>query len=143
MAELAGIETVLFLQSTDLFRHCTAEQILRLATIAHERRLDAGETIFRIDDEPSVLYCVVQGKVVLENGAGEREEIGPLTTFGVSEILCGRLRSRHAAAATDSLLLSMDAEDFFDLLANNIEIVKALFRQFLPPPVHARAEDEA
>ncbi len=143
MSELAGIETVLFLQSTDLFRYCTAEQILRLATIAHERRFDAGETIFRIDDEPSVLYCVVQGKVALENGAGQREEIGPLTTFGVSEILCGRLRSRHASAATDALLLSMDAEDLFDLLANNIEIVKALFRQFLTPPAHARAEDEA
>lgn len=140
MSELAGIETVLFLQSTDLFRHCTAEQILRLAAIAYERQFDAGDPIFRIDDEPSVLHCVVRGKVALENGAGEREELGPLATFGVSEILCGRLRSRHAVAATDALVLSMDAEDLFDLLANNIEIVKALFRQFLPPEARAREE---
>ncbi len=42
------------------------------------------------------------------------------------------LRTRTARAVSDTLLLAMDGEDFFDLLSNNIEIVKALFRQFLP-----------
>ena len=31
-------------------------------------------------------------------------------------------------ALTDTRLLIIEAEDFFDLLSNNIEIVKALFR---------------
>ena len=132
MSELAGIEIVLFLRSLDLFHHCSAEQILRLASISHERRYPEGTTIFEPGDAAEVLYCVVQGGVRLEGEERGVEEFGPLSTFGVSEILCGRMRSRKAWASSDSLLLAMDAEDFFDLLANNIEIAKALFRRFLP-----------
>jgi len=139
MAELAGIETVLFLQSIDLFRFCTAEQILRLAAISHEQRFMEGDTIFETDDPASVLFCVVQGRVSLESESGS-EEIGPLETFGVEEILCGRLRTRGARAGAETLVLAMHAEDFFDLLANNIEIVKALFRRFLPDPSDGNAE---
>jgi CRP-like cAMP-binding protein len=139
MSELAGIETVLFLQSVDLFRFCTAEQILRLAAIAHERRFPAGTAIFGLDDPAEVLFCVVQGQVELTDGHGEALAVGPLGTFGVEEILGGRRRTRSARAARDTLALAMDAEDFFDLLANNIEIVKALFRRFLPDgPTPAR-----
>jgi CRP-like cAMP-binding protein len=132
MGELAGIEAVLFLQSVDLFRFCSAEQILRLAAIARERRFATGSSIFELDQPARVLYCIVRGSVELVDGEGEIESIGPLATFGVEEILGGRLRGRTARAASDTLTLAMDAEDFFDLLANNIEIVKALFRRFLP-----------
>jgi CRP-like cAMP-binding protein len=33
-----------------------------------------------------------------------------------------------AVAVTDTRVLIIEAEDFFDLLSNNIEIVRALFR---------------
>ncbi len=134
LPELAGIETVLFLQSIDLFRFCSAEQVLRLAAISHERRYGEAETIFEIDEPADELFCVVQGGVRLEGGANGVEELGPLATFGVTEILCGRLRTRYARAEQDTLVLAMAAEDFFDLLANTIEIVKALFRRLLPEP---------
>jgi CRP-like cAMP-binding protein len=137
MSELAGIETVLFLQSVDLFRFCTAEQILRLAAIARERRFPAGTAIFEIDDPAGELFCVVQGKVELVDSDGQAAQVGPLETFGVEEILGGRRRTRSAKAGGDTLALVMEAEDFFDLLANNIEIVKALFRRFLPGGVGA------
>jgi CRP-like cAMP-binding protein len=132
MPELAGIETVLFLQSVDLFRFCSAEQILRLAAIAHERNFVAGSRIFDPDEPARVLFCVVRGQVELTGGDGPVQAIGPLGTFGVEEILGGRQRTRAARATADTLTLAMEAEDFFDLLAHNIEIVKALFRRFLP-----------
>jgi len=132
MAELAGIETVLFLQSVDLFRFCSAEQILRLAAIAHERSFEAGAHIFDPDEPARVLFCVVRGRVELSGEGTPAETIGPLGTFGVEEILGGRQRTRSARATVDTLTLAMEAEDFFDLLAHNIEIVKALFRRFLP-----------
>jgi CRP-like cAMP-binding protein len=50
---------------------------------------------------------------------------------GVEEILSGRLRRGTATASSDTLVLAIDAEDFFDLLSNNIEIVKSLFRIIL------------
>ena len=130
MSELPRIETVLFLQSVDFFSACTADQILRISAIVHQRRLAAGEKIYAAGEPADELYCVVEGAVGT-GGDGSSLRVGPGETFGVSEILSGRLRSREAVAEQDSLVLEITADDFFDLLSHNIEIVKALFRRIL------------
>jgi CRP-like cAMP-binding protein len=129
--ELARIEKVVLLQSADLFAFCKAEEVLRVAGIAHERRFGEGQAIYGANEPATALYCVVQGEVRIERPGTPPRLVGPLTTFGVAEILSGRLRSGRAVAAMDILTLAIDADDFFDLLAHNIEIVKALFRRVL------------
>jgi ATP/ADP translocase/HEAT repeat protein len=129
MAAMARIEMMVFLQNVDLFSYCNAEEALRLAAIARESTYDAGEVIYRRNDPPETLYCVVEGRVDLDGEDHTPATVGPHGRFGVVEILSGRLRSSDAVAATDTRLLVIEAEDFFDLLSNNIDIVKALFRQ--------------
>jgi CRP-like cAMP-binding protein len=130
LSELPRIETVLFLQGVDFFSACTAEQILRISAIVHQRRLATGEKVYGAGEQADVLYCVVEGAVSTVNGGSSRR-VGPGETFGVLEILSGRLHSQAAVAEEDSLVLEITAEDFFDLLSHNIEIVKALFRRIL------------
>ena len=77
---------------------------------------------------PAIL---VQGEVDLRSSNGARERLGVQQTFGVTEILSGRLRTMSATAAQPTVALAIDADDFFDLLSNNIDIVKALFREVL------------
>jgi CRP-like cAMP-binding protein len=131
LPDLAQIETVVFLQSVDLFSFCKAEEVLRISSIASERRFEQGQRIFKEGDEADLLYCVVQGVIQLEGTDSNSWMATPLTTFGVKEILSGRLRTETATATSDALVLAIEAEDFFDLLSHNIEIVKALFRQLL------------
>ena len=109
--ELARIETVLFLQHVDLFSFCKAEEILRIAAIGKQRRFSDGEQIYKINDPADVLYCVIQGGIKLSGEEGESEHIGPTRTCGVIEILSGRLRTANAAAAADSLVLAIEADD--------------------------------
>jgi CRP-like cAMP-binding protein len=131
MPELTRIQAVVFLQSCDLFTFCRADEVLRIAGIAHERRFEAGEKIYERDGAADLLYAVVQGEVDLRDENDGNRRVGPLQSFGVAEILCGRLRGEDATAREETLTLTIEAEDFFDLLANNIEIVKALFRHRL------------
>ena len=131
MAELARIETVVFLQSVDFFAHCKAEEVLRIAAIAQERSFTAGERIYNANDPAEVLYSVVRGAVQLDATGGAPSIVPPLGTFGQVDILRGRLHTRGATAQTDCLLLAIEADDFFDLLSNNVEIVKALFRHLI------------
>ncbi len=129
MTELARIEVVLFLREVELFQFCDAEEILRIASIANECRFAAGETIFSAKDHSDALYAVVEGRVQLDYPDQRTRVAGPGNTFGVLGILSGRLRDAGATAEADTLALSLQAEDFFDLLSNNVEIVKGLFRQ--------------
>ena len=128
--QLAHIESIVFLQSVDLFSFCEAEEVLRIAGIAQEKPVAASEVIYRANDLADTIYCVVRGEVEL-TGDGESHCVGPMQTLGVIEILSGRLRRETARASGDVLLLALTADDFFDLLANNIEIVKALFRYLI------------
>jgi len=131
---LTRIQMVVYLQRVDLFSHCSAEQMMRIANIARQRRFAPGERIYSIGDPPEALYCVVDGEVGLRRPGEEDRAVGKGKTFGVREILSDRLRHADAWAETDTTAALIDAEDFFDLLSNNIEIVKALFRQLLRQP---------
>lgn len=131
MSELARIETVVFLQSVDIFSYCKAEEVLRIAAIAQERMVPAGEKIYSINEPAEALYCVVRGSVKIESSSGESSTVGPLATFGAVDILRSRLRTATATAQSDTLLLAIESDDLFDLLSNNIEIVKALFRHLI------------
>jgi len=132
VSELTRIQIVVALQSSDLFSSCKAEEIVRLAGIAHQRHYSTGATIYEQSGPAEMLYLVVHGEVRLQGTDAPPLMIGPLQSFGVREILCGRLRARDAIAAKETLVLGFEAEEFFDLLANNIDIVKALFRNLLP-----------
>ena len=131
MAELARIETVVFLQSVDLFSYCKAEEVLRIAAIAQERSFEDGDRIYGVNDPSDALFCVVRGMVKVDSANGGARIFPPLSTFGGIDILRGRLRTDTATSSGDSLLLAIESDDFFDLLSNNIDIVKALFRHLI------------
>lgn len=139
MAELTRIETVVHLQNVGLFTYCTAEQVVRMASIARSRQVTEGERIYSIDDPAEHLYCLVHGSVELRGRDGKRVVEAP-ETFGAREILSDHPRSENATALEDTDMLIFEGDDFFDLLSNNIGIVKALFRRLLrprPAPVEA------
>lgn len=134
MTELTRIETVVFLQRVALFSACSADQILRISGIASQEQFEAGESIYQTSDPADCMFCIIEGTVRLERADREGELLGAPQTFGVREILSGRLRGQHARAEGPLRVLKIEAGDLFDLLANNIEIVKALFRRLLDVP---------
>jgi CRP-like cAMP-binding protein len=131
LKSLAQIEKVLLLRGATLFNHCNAEAVVRIASIAAERRFDTGDLIYGQGDPADALYFVVSGQVDVETADDGQRLLGPRETFGVQEILSGRLRSSRARASEPTVTLAIGSEDFFDLLSHDIEIVKALFREVL------------
>jgi CRP-like cAMP-binding protein len=131
VSDLTRIQIVVALQSSDLFAFCKAEEILRIAGIARQRLYPAGATIYEQGGPAEMLYSVVHGEVTLSGAGVPPRAVGRLQTFGAREVLCGRLRAEDAVASRESLVLAIEADDFFDLLANNIDVVKALFRNLL------------
>jgi CRP-like cAMP-binding protein len=131
MPELARIETVIVLQSIDFFSSCTAEEVLRISAIAHERQVEAGDELFRDREASDTLYCIVRGAIEVRHRDGRTEVIGPLQTAGLLDLLSGRLHSATAVARIPTLVLAIQGDDFFDLLSNNVEVVKSLFRHLI------------
>ena len=131
MSNLAQIEKVILLRSAAPFTHCRAEEVIRIAAIAGERDFAAGQGIYEVNDPAEAIYCVVKGAVHLDFENGADRDVGPGDAFGVLGILSGRLRRVSARAVQPTTVLAIKADDFFDLLSNNIDIVRALFREIL------------
>ncbi len=134
MTTLTRIQMVVYLQAVDLFTYCNAEQMMRIAGIVRQESFTRGERIYTINDPADAMYCVVEGAVGLRSENGAERRVASRETFGANEILSDRLRGEEAWADRPTMALVIDAEDLFDLLSNNVEIVKALFRQLLRHP---------
>jgi CRP-like cAMP-binding protein len=130
-ASMTRVERVMLLRSIPLFKFCSVEETVRIAAIAERVTFAAGAEIYHANESSRALYCVVEGKVRLVDARGQERVAGPREAFGVLEILSGRLRRNTARALEDTTALAIAADDFFDLLSNNVEIVKALFREIL------------
>jgi CRP/FNR family cyclic AMP-dependent transcriptional regulator len=131
MAPMAHIEIIVLFQKVDLFNFCNPDQLVQLAGISSECAFQAGEVVYRRGDPTDALYCVVDGKVEIRSGQEGARLVGPAERFGVVDILSGRPRTANAVALSETRAIKIDSEDFFDLLSNNIEIVKALFRRLV------------
>jgi CRP-like cAMP-binding protein len=130
---LPRMAMVLHLETVVPFKACSASEIVRLASIARQVEFRPEDVVYHEGDPPRALYSLVTGQVQLSDG-GASVLVDPGRTFGMLEILTGRLRRRTATATAAARALSFEAEDFLDLLSNNVEIVRALFRQALEAP---------
>jgi CRP-like cAMP-binding protein len=140
MAEqLATIEKVFLFQRIDLFSNASAEALLRIANIAREEEYKSGDTIFVEGSYPEAFYVIARGRVILESKTREQsEEAIEHQEVGIIPVLDGEPHRFTASAAEDTLMLRIDADDFFDHLSDDEEIVKSVIR-FLASQVRERS----
>lgn len=95
----------------------TAEYDL-FASVAHARRIYAGETLFRRGDLGTAMFVISQGSVELDFGDDLlAKRLGPREFFGELGLLIGdHARSAEATVLTDGLLLELRHAEFQTLV---------------------------
>lgn len=72
----------------------------------------AGQTIFREGDQPTLMYVVVEGEVVLSVKGNEVEKLGPGGVLGEMAMIDSAPRSATAVALTGCKLVPVDHRRF-------------------------------
>jgi uncharacterized membrane protein len=97
------------LQAVPLFRGLDEERLRRISARLAERRLSAGELLFREGDPGDVLYVVAEGEIEIFLGTGTREQrlrlLGPGSYLGELALLDDVPRSTSARATRPAWLL--------------------------------------
>jgi len=100
---------------------------------SYEREYRAGEVIYEVGDEPSVLYVIQAGQVELmrdgPDGARVVARHGPGEFFGEMGVLAGRPRSMRAVAASDARVLELDPTTFESMCLERPEIALRMIRR--------------
>ena len=128
---LTNLEKVLLLQNVDIFSRVTAEQLSYLAAITKEVTGTPGRQLYGERDAPDGLYIVISGSVLMRRSGQEIERIGPNGTFGVWALFDDEPRLTSATPLEESRLLFVPREDFYDVLADHVEIVAGLFKHLV------------
>lgn len=125
---LTTVEKVIYLQEFDMFEDTVTEDLSYLAAITDEIRVRAGRVIFKEGDFPDSLYMVISGKIRLTREDEEVMVAQSRDSFGTWALFDDEPRVATAIAVEESVLLRIDKDDFFDLLADNVNITQGIMK---------------
>lgn len=119
------------LRRTDVFGALDDSALEMLARRMRRRRYDAGAVVFAKGDPGTGLLVLTEGeiKISVETATGEEiilNLLRPGEAFGELALLDGLPRSATAVALSDSQVLTLQREDFVDVLQSNPQIALAM-----------------
>lgn len=105
-----------------------------VAEVCHWHRYESGEDIVRYHDNSNSVFFIIQGEIRVTYHSLSGHEVilcdlpaGEL--FGELTAIDGRVRSATVVARTNTLLASMPAPDFLNLIYSNQNIAAAILRR--------------
>lgn len=102
-----------------------------------EREVPAGQTFLEIGDAPDHFMFLAEGRVVMERPGYRPWEFVPFAVVGVIDAILQRSRTRSARALEPSRLLTIQTNDWIDMLQDNGQVARAAIRNFATG-LHAR-----
>lgn len=94
-----------------------------IAAAMKEVHYAEGAVIYRQGDTPSVVYFVAEGIVACVTDAEPAREFDAGSVVGILDLNLQRLRARTAYAKTDVVTLQLVAEDWLDILEDNLSFM--------------------
>jgi len=125
---LTLVERVLFLRGADLLREVGPRHLLRLAEVAREMELATGDPIYREQDPADAMYMLVRGRVRLSAGERVLSEVGAGEAFGTWALVDDSERGQRADCIEDALVLVVMRDDFYDVAAGDLELLREVVR---------------
>ena len=123
---LTTVEKVIFLQDVDIFESTSTEDLALIAAITDEVQFKSSSIIYREGDLPDSMYMVIQGKVLLQRNGKDVMTMEEKGVFGTWALFDDEPRVVTASTREDTLLLKIDTEVFYDLLADNVQITQGI-----------------
>ncbi|HEY1112535.1 MAG TPA: cyclic nucleotide-binding domain-containing protein [Chitinophagaceae bacterium] len=122
------IEKVLLLKNSEIFRECKESDLIDIASICTESSVDKNTTIFAKGDYGNCMYFIYSGTVSIHEGQHQLATLSENEIFGELSLLDSEARSASATTLTDCVLLKIEQEDFYDLIATNTDVLKGIMR---------------
>jgi CRP-like cAMP-binding protein len=122
------------LASIGIFSGLAPNVVAALSRRCRWRRYCAGQTILQYQDEGRDVFFVVQGRVcVIYYSASGRElrfsDIPAGELFGEFAAIDGEPRAADVVSVTDTLIASMSAELFWEILHSDASVCAAILRR--------------
>lgn len=137
---LSTIEKVIILKRVGLFTETPDDILAEVSALLEETLKSAGETIIEKGDLGDCMYIIVDGEVRVHDGERTLNHLREGEVFGEMALLDAEPRVASVTAVTDTLLLRLDQEPFYELMDDRIEFTRGIIR-VLSHHLRARVQD--
>lgn len=125
-ASLSLLEKVAFLRRVSMFADTPDNVLAEVASICREEPTDAEILLIRKGDPGNCMYLIYNGAVRVEQERQVLATFGPADFFGELSLLESEVRSADVVTTEASLLLRIDQEDFYELIEDRAEVMRAI-----------------
>ncbi|MEN7549591.1 cyclic nucleotide-binding domain-containing protein [Rapidithrix thailandica] len=136
---LLEIEKVLMLKSSRLFSKTPENVLVDVAKILEEIHISKGGKIFEKGEKGDCMYIIYQGEIKIHVGHYRLNTLVDRDFFGELGLLDANPRSATATAEKPSILLKLEQEAFYELIATRPEISQGVM-QALSSLIRAQSE---
>ena len=126
--KLLTVEKVMALKTTRIFNNTSEDILAEIANILREVEVAPGEDIVKKGDAGTCMYIIFEGKVKVHDGGHTLATLGNRDFFGELSLLDTEPRSAHVTAVEPSILLRLDQPDFYEIMADKVEIIKEIMK---------------
>jgi CRP/FNR family cyclic AMP-dependent transcriptional regulator len=122
------IEKVLLLKNSAIFQNVRETDLIEIGSICHEGHIEKNVRIFKKGDRGNCIYFIYKGTVSIHDGEHQLAELSENEIFGELSLLDSESRSASATTISDCILLKIEQEDFYDVIATNTDILKGIMK---------------
>ncbi|WP_026898366.1 cyclic nucleotide-binding domain-containing protein [Daejeonella oryzae] len=122
------IEKVLLLKNSDIFKNCKEVDLIEIASISFEESVDQKALIFNKGEQGNCMYFIYSGQVIIHDNNHQLAVLSENEIFGELSLLDSETRSASATALSDCILLRIEQDLFYDVVATNTDILKGIMR---------------
>jgi AAA family ATP:ADP antiporter len=111
-----------------IFDFTSVDELFRIAELGQQVRHEQGRVIYERGATPATLQFVLDGRVELVDEAGTRHERAAPAPLAFEAVLEGRPLAAAVRALETTICLSITADQFLSLLAENVQLAQGIFR---------------
>lgn len=126
--QLLILEKVLLLKSLSIFEETPETILAEVANILEEEDVEKNTTLFKSGDIGNCMYVIYKGEVKIHKEDHTLVVLKENDFFGELSLLDTETRSASATTITQSYLLKIDQEAFYELMENRIEVARGIIR---------------
>jgi AAA family ATP:ADP antiporter len=127
---LPGVELADRLRKIALFDFTHVDELFRLARLGRQVRYEKDRFVCQHGELAGTIQFLLDGRVTITSPNGTREVAAP-AALGFEELLEGSPMASTIMASERSITLSLTADEFLALLAENVELAEGIFRMLI------------
>lgn len=127
-SKLITIEKVMALKTTEIFRETAEDLLVDVAQISKEVSYLKDEVIVQKSEVGTCMFIIYSGSVKVHDGDLTLATLKSPDFFGELSLLDAEPRSASVTALEDSLLLRIDQQAFYDIMADRSEVIREIMK---------------